>query len=291
MKKIVSLLLMALALNTATAFAQSHSVVYDAKVLDSKVLGEQRKYSVYLPAGYNESQRSYPILYLLHPAGPAGTVPNQQSWLYYGELQQYLDQAIASGEITPMIVVTPDANFGTIRRSYYNDADGKFNFEQFFFEEFIPYIEKTYRVRPEKASRAIAGASAGGGGAINYALHHPDMFAVCCGLSAAVRPWADANMKNRYPDVSENKLKEWYKQYDAFEQFGNQDDKAKNQYLLYLSCGDKDGLSVHYGNLHALLNKTGYKHELRIEEGAHDWTYWRSITPDFMSYISKAFRK
>lgn len=291
MKKIISILLMALAMNTGSAFAQNSGVVYDSKVLSSKVLGGERKYSVYLPAGYNESERTYPILYLFHPAGPAGTVPNQQSWLYYGELKQYMDQAIASGEITPMIVVTPDANFGTVRRSYYNDADGKFNFEQFFFEEFVPYIEKTYRVRTEKASRAIAGASAGGGGAINYALHHPEMFAVCCGLSAGVRPWADANMKNRYPDVNENKLKEWYKQYDAFEQFGALDDKAKNQYELYLCCGDDDALSVQYGNLHTLLNKIGYKHEYRIEDGAHNWTYWRSITPNFLQYVSRVFRK
>lgn len=289
MKKVLTILTMGL--YTVSALAQSSSVVYDAKLIDSKILGEQRKFSVYLPAGYNESDRSYPILYLLHPAGPAGTVANQQSWLYYGELQSFMDKAIGSGEITPMIVVTPDANFGTVRKSYYNDADGKFNFEQFFFEEFVPYIEKTYRVRPEKGSRAIAGASAGGGGALNFAIHHPEMFTACCGLSAAARPWDQANMKNRYPDVPESKLKDWYKQYDIFEQFSNLDEKSKNQYQLYLSCGDEDGLVIHNANLHELLNKIGYKHELRIEDGAHNWTYWRAITPDFLKFVSDAFRK
>ena len=134
MKKVLAML--AMGFYAVAALAQSSSVVYDAKVIDSKVLGEQRKFAVYLPAGYNESERSYPVLYLLHPAGPGGTVANQQSWLYYGELQHFMDEAIAAGEITPMIVVTPDANYGTIRKSYYNDADGKFNFEKFFFDEF-----------------------------------------------------------------------------------------------------------------------------------------------------------
>lgn len=290
MKKFFFLTLVVLLCSTLVR-AQSPSVVSDALEINSKVLGETRHYAVYLPAGYNESQRSYPILYLLHPAGPQGTVPNQQAWINYGQLQRFLDEGIASGELAPMIVVTPDANFGTVRRSYYNDADGKFNFEDFFFQEFVPYIEKTYRVRTEKASRGIAGASAGGGGAVYYALHHPELFSVCCGLSAAVRPWADANMKTRYPDVQEAKLEQWYKQYDVFQLFGSLTDAQKNQYQLYLSCGDDDALSVHNANLHALLNKIGFKHEFRIEDGAHNWTYWRSITPDFLKFVSDTFRK
>lgn len=271
--------------------AQSASKVFDSLTIKSSILGEDRKFAVYLPAGYEDSQRSYPILYLLHPAGPRGTEPNQQAWIYYGELKQYLDKAIAAGEITPMVVVTPDANYGTIRRSYYNDADGKFNFEDFFFKEFMPYVEKTYRVRTDKNSRAIAGASAGGGGAIYYALHHPELFSVCCGLSAAVREWQDANMQNRYPDVSESKLKEWFKTYDVFNIIRNMPDNEKNQFKFYMTCGDDDALSVNNAALHDVMNKAGFKHEFRIKDGAHDWKYWRKILPDFMTYISDTFRQ
>lgn len=64
-------------------------------------------------------------------------------------LKTFMDRGIASGEVAPMIVVTPDANFGTRRVSYFNDPDNNFNFEDFFFKEFIPYIEKTYRCRTE----------------------------------------------------------------------------------------------------------------------------------------------
>ena len=290
MKKIKFLITLLLSVVIANGVL-AQSKVYESKVIKSAILGEDRKYSVYLPDGYDESERSYPILYLLHPAGPRGTVPNQQSWIYYGELKQYLDRAIANGEIAPMIVVTPDANFGTVRRSYYNDADGKFNFEDFFFNEFMPHVEKTYRVRTEKASRAIAGASAGGGGAVYYALHHPELFGVCCGLSAAIREWEDANMKSRYPEVSEAKLKEWFKPYDVFNIVRQMSDQQKNQFKLYITCGDDDGLSVNNSALHSELKKAGFKHEFRIGDGAHDWAYWRKILPEFMKYVSDSFRQ
>lgn len=271
--------------------AQNSSQVFDSKTIQSQILDEERKYAVYLPEGYNDSERSYPILYLLHPAGPRGTVPDQQSWIYYGELKQYLDKAIADGDIIPMVVVTPDANYSDGRRSYYNDADGKFNFEDFFFKEFMPYIEKTYRVRTDKASRAIAGASAGGGGAIYYALHHPELFCVCGGLSAAVREWNDANMQNRFPSVSESQLKEWYRNYDVFSIVRQMPDNEKNQFKLYLTCGDDDALSINNAAFHDVLNKAGFKHEFRIKDGAHDWKYWRKILPDIMTFVSNTFKQ
>lgn len=290
MRKQVVFLTVILSLLTMWANAstnESGSVVYDTKTLKSEILKGDRKYAIYLPEGYEKSERSYPVLYLLHPAGPRGTVPNQQAWIHYGGLKRYLDNAIASGEIAPMIVVTPDANNDS-RTSYYNDADGQFYFEDFFFKEFIPYIEKTYRIRAEKGSRAIAGASAGGGGAICFAFRHPEMFAVCCGLSAAVREYGD-NIRNRFPRVKENELKKWYERYDVFNLANGLTNEGKNQFRLYLDCGDDDALSTNNASLHATLNKIGYTHEFRIDDGAHDWTYWRKITPRFMRYISDTF--
>jgi len=82
-------------------------------------------------------------------------------WFYYEEIKQYSDKAISSGEIAPMIDVTPDANFESKRINYFNDPVGDFNFEDFFMKEFISYLEKNYRCRTEKDSRAIAGASMG----------------------------------------------------------------------------------------------------------------------------------
>lgn len=128
----------------------------------------------------------------------------------YGMLKTFMDRGIASGEVAPMIVVTPDANFGTRRVSYFNDPDNNFNFENFFFKEFIPYIEKTYRCRTERGSRAVAGASMGGGAAFFYALHHPEMFSVSCPLSAAIRGYEKSYLTQRYPEMKEAELMEWY---------------------------------------------------------------------------------
>lgn len=288
--KIFSISLLALLL-TVSLRAQTQGETYEAKTLHSNILKMDRKYSVYLPAGYESSDRTYPVLYLLHPAGPGNTIPNQQSWYYYGGLKHYLDNAIESGEIIPMIVVTPDANFGSKRVSYFNDPDGDFDFEDFFFKEFIPYIEKNYRCRTEKNSRAIAGASAGGAAVVAYAVHQPDEFSVACALSAAVRKYDSERMKSRYPTLSDKALIEWYKPYDVITYFENLPEGTESNIKWYISCGDDDHLSPNNSMLHTVLKSKGIKHEFRIEDGAHVWSYWRSILPNFMTFISDSFRK
>jgi enterochelin esterase-like enzyme len=288
--RILSLTLTSLLLTIAIE-AQSQGTAYESKTLSSNILKMDRKFSIYLPAGYESSDRSYPVLYLLHPAGPANTIPNQQSWLYYGGLKQYLDKAIESGEIVPMIVVTPDANFGSKRISYFNDPEGDFNFEDFFFKEFIPYIEKNYRCRTEKDSKAIAGASLGGAAVLQYVVHQPDKFSVACALSAAVRKYDSEYLKNKFPNVSDKVLIEWYKPYDVITYFENLPEKTESKTKWYISCGDDDHLSPNNALLHIAMKSKGIPHEFRIHNGAHDWSYWRNVLPEFMTYISDSFRK
>jgi enterochelin esterase-like enzyme len=288
--RILSLTIVSLIL-AITIEAQTQGTSYESKTLSSSILKMDRKFSIYLPAGYESSDRFYPVLYLLHPAGPANTIPDNQSWLYYGGLKQYLDKAISAGDIAPMIVVTPDANFGTKRISYFNDPEGDFNFEDFFFKEFIPFIEKNYRCRTEKGSRAIAGASMGGQAAIQYALHQPDLFSVTCALSAAVRKYESEYFKNRFPDVSEKTLREWYIKYDAISYFENLPANTESKTRWYIVCGDDDRLSTNHALLHIAMKSKGIPHEFRIHNGAHDWSYWRTVLPEFMTYISDSFRK
>src|SRR5690606_41575532 len=107
----------------------------------------------------------------LHDALP---IYDQTGWVQKGEVKQIADKAIAEGKSTAMIIVMPDAQTG--QRGYFNSPDGSWNYEDFFFEEFIPHIEKTYRIRSDKRNRAVAGLSMGGGGAVIYALHRPDLF-------------------------------------------------------------------------------------------------------------------
>ena len=268
--------------------AQKEGVMRDQEVLKSKILGEDRKYAIYLPPAYDTSDINYPVVYLLHPAGPKGTIPNQQSWANYGELKDYLDNAIAKGEIAPMIVVTPDANFGTERISYFNDPDNAFNFEDYFFQEFIPYIEKTYRTRTDREGRAIAGASLGGGASTFFALHHPELFSVSCSLSGAIRGFDKAYLNTRYPGISDETLADWYAQYDVYELFKQEPNPA---IAWYIACGDDDALSPNNALLHIELKKENIPHAFRMQAGKHDWAYWRTEMPKMFPFISSHLSK
>jgi enterochelin esterase-like enzyme len=105
--------------------AQS-SKVFDKRSMSSKILNMERNYAVYLPPHYDSSERSYPVLYLLHGAGD-----DQTGWIQFGEVQHIVDKAIKEGKATPMIIIMPDANTG--QRGYYNSANGKWRYEDFFF--------------------------------------------------------------------------------------------------------------------------------------------------------------
>src|SRR5471032_758850 len=124
--------------------------VYDNLSLQSKILKSERKFAVYLPPGYETSERSYPVLYLLHGGGD-----DQTGWVQFGEVLNITDKAIADGTATPMIIIMPDANTG--RRGYFNDIKGDWSYEDFFFQELVPYVEKKFRIKSEKRFRAIAG--------------------------------------------------------------------------------------------------------------------------------------
>src|SRR4030043_1891268 len=133
----------------SSIFAQTGKVM-DNLSMTSKILKMDRKYAIYLPPDYESSQRSYPVLYLLHGAGD-----DQTGWVQFGEILNIADKAINAGQATPMVIVMPDANTG--RRGYFNDITGEWRYEDFFFEEFLPYIEQKYRIKGEKRYRAVAG--------------------------------------------------------------------------------------------------------------------------------------
>ncbi|MBS1526866.1 MAG: esterase family protein, partial [Bacteroidetes bacterium] len=174
------ILLIILILISGLSFAQTGKV-YDNLSMPSKILKMERKYAVYLPPDYETSDRSYPVLYLLHGAGD-----DQTGWVQFGEVLNITDRAIKEGKATPMVIIMPDANTG--RRGYFNDPRGDWNYEDFFFKEFMPYVEKKFRIKSEKRYRAVAGLSMGGGGSFVYALHHPELFSSACPLSAATGP-------------------------------------------------------------------------------------------------------
>ncbi|MBP3682650.1 MAG: endo-1,4-beta-xylanase Z, partial [Rikenellaceae bacterium] len=174
--------LMLLVAALVVAFAASaQSRLIECK-MESKLLGKEKEYSIYLPSGYDKSDRSYPVLYLLHGANGTHT-----SWPTSGNAKRIIDAVMKEGRSLPMVIVMPDAsgegedhnglNFG-----YFDQTN--WPYERFFIEEFIPYIERTYRIKADKRTRAIAGLSMGGYGTAFYAMRHPELFSSACPISA-----------------------------------------------------------------------------------------------------------
>jgi enterochelin esterase-like enzyme len=271
----------------------SHSVFpQSGKVLDnvslpSKILKGDRKYSVYLPPDYETSQRSYPVLYLLHGAGD-----DQTGWVQFGEVLLIADKAIKEGKATPMVIIMPDANTGT--RGYAN-LSKDWRYEDFFFQELMPYVEKTYRIKSEKRFRAVAGLSMGGGGSFYYALHHPELFSSACPLSAAAGPLSQADAKTYAERINlklnDEELNQYYKNYSVLELIKNLPEDQKNGVRWYIDCGDDDFLFEGNSLVHIAMRKREIKHEFRIYDGGHNWTYWRKALPTVLEFISDAFHQ
>lgn len=287
MKKRI-LLLLFLCLLSFAGRAQQDGIVLDEETMPSTILKGDRKYAVYLPSGYETSKRSYPVLYLLHGSGD-----NQTGWVQFGEVAHIADKAIREGKATPMIIVMPDADTG--RRGYFNDIRGDFNYEDFFFQEFIPYIEKTYRIRKEKRFRAIAGLSMGGGGTLVYALHHPELFAAACPLSASARIMDTKELRERYAKndtgITDKQLDEWYRQYDIHRMVKEMPNDRKQAVRWYIDCGDDDFLYEGNAMLHIEMRKNNIPHEYRVRDGGHTWTYWRSALPEVLGFVSQSFHQ
>lgn len=263
--------------------------VMDNLSMKSKILNMDRKYAVYLPPDYETSQRSYPVLYLLHGAGD-----DQTGWVQFGEVHYIADEAIKSGKATPMVIIMPDANTG--KRGYVNDIKNEWRYEDFFFEEFMPFVEKTYRIKGEKRYRAIAGLSMGGEGTFIYALHHPELFSSACPLSAATGPRNIDEMKNyrlwsATDEVSAEKKEAYFKKYSVLSLIENMPDNQKRAVRWYIDCGDDDFLYEGNSLVHIAMRKKEIPHEFRIRDGGHTWTYWRTALPTVLEFVSMSFHQ
>ncbi len=262
--------------------------VWDNLSMKSAILKSDRNFAIYLPPDYETSQRSYPVLYLLHGAGD-----DQTGWVQFGEVLRITDQAIKEGTATPMIIVMPDANTG--KRGYFNDINGQWRYEDFFFQELMPYVEKTYRIKGEKRYRAIAGLSMGGGGSFMYALHHPELFSSACPLSAYVGPLSVDDFKTRLKSFNESyeesAIQPYFEKHNAISLINSMDVKDLKSIRWFIDCGDDDFLYEGNSLVHIALKKKEVPHEYRVRNGAHNWTYWRESLPVVLDFVSDAFHQ
>src|SRR6478752_8167897 len=159
------------------ALCQPMGKVIEEATVKSSILNKAVRYTVYLPADYDRSERTYPVVYLLH-----GFTDDNTGWLQFGEINRFADKAIADGTIPPMVIIMPNGDSSW----YINSYDGKENYEDFFIKEFMPFVEKKYRIKAEKKYRGVAGLSMGGYGTLIYALKYPQLFAAAAPFSAGI---------------------------------------------------------------------------------------------------------
>lgn len=266
-----------------------HGKVYDNLTVHSDILDMDRKFAIYLPPDYEQSQRSYPVLYLLHGAGD-----DQTGWVQFGEVLHIADKSILEGESTPMIIVMPDANTG--QRGYFNRPGNEWNYEDFFFNELMPFVETEYRIRQDKRYRAVAGLSMGGGGTFMYALHHPELFSSACPLSAYIGPLSFEDAKQRAErsgsnDVSEEDMKAYYEHHSALELINQMDAEEVGSVKWFIDCGDDDFLYEGNSLVHIAMRKKEIEHEYRVRQGGHSWSYWRESLPVVLEFVSRSFHQ
>ena len=270
-------------------------LVKESLKIKSTTLGKDVEYSIYLPADYDKSNRRYPVLYLLH-----GYSDDETGWTQFGEVQGIGDRCIQSGDATPMIIAMPDGGVTW----YLNSYDGKIKYEDFFVNEFIPFIDATYRTRTTKQYRAIAGLSMGGYGTLLMATKHPDLFAAAAPLSSGVftddeivnaeqRTWnvVLGELYGKKDLTGKDRLTEHYYKNSILKiiETGNADELKKVRY--YIDCGDKDFLIKGNMALHSVMIDKKIPHEFRVREGVHNWPYWRTALPEVLKFVSQSFHQ
>lgn len=290
MKRLAVLLFAALA--TVTSQAQDWSKLMsrvEHRTIRSERLGTDRNYTVFLPAGYDaDTTRRYPVLYLLH-----GMNDTDRGWYERGHVKDVMDHLTASGEACPMIIITPDAggNIAEDKWNGYFDMEG-WPYESFFFEEFLPAVESTYRIMGDKNHRAVAGLSMGGGGATSYAQRHADMFCACYAMSALMHLPAPDGSKPAKPDDKMRILTEAVNRLSCVDYVTKADETAKRELRTvawFVDCGDDDFLLDCNIDLVRAMKRGWIPCQLRVRDGGHTWEYWHSALYTALPFVTRQF--
>ncbi len=229
---------------------------------NSKTVGVNRKALIYTPPAYSKKKK-YPVLYLLHGIGG-----DEKEWLKHGHPQTILDNLLAEKKIEPMIVVMPNGRAMKDDRAVGNAFDSAkvkafTTFEKDLLGDLKPFIEKNYSVYKDREHTAIAGLSMGGGQSLNFGLQNLDKFAWVGGFSSAPNTKAPEVL---VPDPA--RARELLK-------------------LLWISCGDKDGLIGFSKRTHEYLRQNNVPHIYYIEPGVHDFKVWKNGLYMFSQLIFK----
>jgi enterochelin esterase-like enzyme len=236
---------------------------------DSPGLGMDRRITIYTPPGYEKSNDKYPVLYLLHGAGG-----DEEAWSDLGRTAQIMDNLIFEGKAKPMIIVMPNGNVSQ------DAAPGKgsdgFYKPQFMaprtmegsyeanFMDMIKFTEENFRVKANKANRAVAGLSMGGFHSMHISRFYPNTFDYVGLFSAAIMPREDATGKV-YSNIDETLQTQ-----------------MENRVKLYwIAIGKTDFLYKANEEFRKKLDDMGMKYEYVESEGGHIWRNWRVYLSEF----------
>lgn len=277
---------LALALVLMPLFSNAQGKIVTESIKSAK-LGVEQGYNVYLPEGY-DAARHYPVIYLLH--GLWGSYPD---WVKTGRMKDVADQLIASGEVVPVVIIMPNAGDPDVHK-YQN---GYFNvpgwpYEDFFYQEFLPAVEKKFNCGGSKGQRSIMGLSMGGGGCTVYAQRHADMYASCYAMSA----WLDNKFReDRGKPGSKLILTDRsVRENSAIDYVEKADEKtleALKSVKWFFDCGDDDHLLDINVEMYQKMRNRGIKAELRVRDGGHKWEYWHTALFTALPFASRNFER
>jgi enterochelin esterase-like enzyme len=222
----------------------------------SQVTAREESYRVYLPPGYDQLDRRYPVLFLLH-----GWPYDEAHWDNLG-VDEAADARIVDGTLPPFMIVLPGADSSGV---YINTSGGAQSFEQQLVNELMPHIDATYRSVQTREARAIGGISRGGVWALEIAFRHHDAF----GIVGAHSPALSAN---RAPPV-----------YDPFELLKQPGVEALR---IYLSAGDADWAREATNDLHQALSEQGIASQFVVHSGAHVDQLWAQHIDEYLSFYA-----
>ena len=245
---------------------------------ESPTAGLTRRLTVYTPAGYETSGKDYPVFYLLHGIGG-----DENAWSELGRAAQIMDNLIAQGKAEPMILVMTNGNiseeacpgetsngFRVPTMMLPKTMEGSF---ETAFPDVVKFIEKTYRVKKDKAHRAIAGLSMGGFHSLFISINNPDLFDYI-GLFSAAVDQQQAN-QNGFPNIYENRNGK------IDQLFG------KKPKLFWIGIGKTDFLIQNNNDLRAYLDSKKHKYTYLETEGGHIWRNWRIYLTEFTPLLFK----
>lgn len=240
----------------------------------SAALGREMPYFIYLPVGYAESTRRYPVLYMLHGYGGSNT-----EWIGYG-LPEMADHMINAGEIPPMIIVLPQGD----QAYWVNHADDGQHWGDYTAQDVVQYIDANYRTIPDMQHRAIGGLSMGAQGAMQLAMNYPDTFGVVGMHSPTLRDYPSmADFVGFFGDEA------YFDAHDPVSLVQHYPDRAR-QMKIFLDVGEQDTeWHDRTASFHDLLTQLNIPHEWHTWPGVHDAVYWGGHSADYLRFYAAAF--